>query len=78
MRSSDIIGRKYATIRSLRSGDIVQVDGGFNCMPAWSLKRVFKDRKGLYIKCRHARHYLDGQRDYEVYVGLYKVRVPSS
>jgi hypothetical protein len=73
MATRDKKGRRYAKLAGLRPGDKVQVDGGFDCMEAWSIKEVHQHKSGvLYINCGKGNHILDGQDDGDGYlVGIY-------
>ena len=56
-------------------GLIVDIDRGFNCMPAGS-KTVLKNEGGFFVTCEEGRHYLDGQKDDDGY--LVGISVPHS
>lgn len=65
--------RNFAKISEISVGDTIEVDGGFGCIAGGSQVIVRKSNHGLYFLCDQGRHYLDGQRDGDVYSGIYKV-----
>ena len=77
----DITGRAYALVKKLKSGDIVQVDNSFTCLPINGYRIVHEDRETnkLYITCKCGKHMLDGQYENDdhkakaYYVGTYKI-----
>jgi len=60
----------FAREGELVAGSIVAVDGGFTCLPEGARHIVQQGVGGLFIPCRAGRHYLDGQLENGVYVGL--------
>jgi hypothetical protein len=54
----------------VKKGTILYTDAGFTCMPPNARREVHEDEHGLWIACRRGRHYLDGQIDRNLYVGL--------
>lgn len=53
------------------NGSIVYPDDNFSCMQMNIRKAVFYCDDGLYIKCSHGKHFLDGQLNINnEYVGL--------
>lgn len=49
------------TLEGLKAGDVVIVDGGFDCMEAGP-KVVGLDESGeLFVPCSHGHHLLGGQ-----------------
>lgn len=64
----------FATVADTKIGDKVITDGGFTCLKENVVRTVRGDKDGLFIACKHKRHYLDGQKDGLGirYVGLYK------
>ena len=74
--TTDVNGRKYATVLETKAGSVVQVDEGFTCIETGAQRTVKAGKEGLYIDCRCGEHYLDGQLDFDggaFYVGLYPV-----
>lgn len=73
----DTTGRPYARLSTLKSGASIQVDSGFTCIKANSIRRVLRDGpgpEGLYFKCKSGKHFLHGQADDgEHLIGLYQV-----
>ena len=66
-------GIEYARIGTLRAGHIVNVDDGFTCRPAGTatVRRDGRGFAGLYIPCKHGKHFLEGQRDDGLhYIGI--------
>jgi hypothetical protein len=54
----------------LCAGQVLVADRGFTCMDEGP-KTVHEDDDGLFVECRHGRHYLDGQaRVFGVLVGF--------
>jgi hypothetical protein len=46
--------------------DILQVDAGFTCIPAGSLRTALRDSTGeLFIHCENGKHNLEGQCDHD-------------
>ena len=74
---TDIKGRAYAKLSELKTGDKVEVDGGFTCMTEGENYDVRHDpERGFYIACNaQGGHALDGQLgdDGETLIGLYPV-----
>ena len=66
----DKFGFTYANIDDIKVGDILLVDGDFECMKPWSLKEVFSDEGGFYLRCNEGKHYLYEDEDGYV-VGVY-------
>ena len=73
MSTQDLNGRAYARLSGVKSGDRVEVDGDFPCMPAGSVHAIHCDHGDLYIQCGCGRHSLDGQTgdDGDTLIGLY-------
>jgi hypothetical protein len=58
-------------LSDLKPGDTVIADAGFTCMAAGPKIVESDDGRGLYVRCRRGRHYLDGQEtDDDELVGL--------
>lgn len=59
-----------------QEGDVIQVDNGFDCVSAWSVKTLHKDKRGeLYFECDHSghKHKINGQLEENgYYVGMTK------
>ncbi len=51
-------------LEDLKAGDVVEIDGGFDCMDAGE-HTVFHHENGLYLKCRAVKHFLEGQEDFD-------------
>lgn len=57
----------------VKAGMHVECDSGFTCIPAYAMRTVQSDNGDLWIRCKHGRHYLEGQlNDAGEYVGLVK------
>lgn len=68
--------RPFARVSEINEGTMLIVDGGFTCIDQGEIRKVHRDKNGLYIECKEGKHYLGGQlrnvdpnNDY--YVGLY-------
>lgn len=59
---------EFAKIGSLHPGDIVKCTG-FDCVRPGP-HTVCSSDDGLYIRCDQGRHYLAGQEDGDVYIGV--------
>ena len=70
---TDKSGRPWAKISEVKVGDLLEPDGGFDCLECGAHLMVFHDSDGLFIKCSEGHHYLDGQIEGDHYIGLYKV-----
>lgn len=74
----DTKGRPYAELSKMKVGVSLQVDSGFDCIKANSIRRVLRDGsgpEGLYIKCKSGKHFLSGQADDGKHlIGLYQVQ----
>jgi hypothetical protein len=74
---NDKQGREYARYSQLKRGDAVQIDAGFDCMPANSVLTVEAWPDGtLFIECDHGSHDLEGQLDIDdgdSLIGIYRV-----
>lgn len=77
MSTHDKQGRAYAKLSELKAGDIVTVDGDFDCMEPWGQYEVKDCPRGLYIACRGDEHLLkDDMNIDEGYItGVYKGEV---
>lgn len=66
-------GRAYAKLNQLRVGQMVQVDGGFNCIPAGKKRKVKTHEGELCIDCYNEKHMLYGQlqEDHNTLTGIY-------
>ena len=54
------------TLSELREGDIVIVDGGYDCLRENEMAIVQRDEQHrLFIRCDEGQHFLDGQCDYD-------------
>jgi hypothetical protein len=57
-------------ITDIKPGDVLIADAGFTCVEAGPVA-IEEDENGeLYFLCSEGRHYLDGQTDDGVVVGL--------
>ena len=58
-------GRPYATIKNVRAGHWLEVDGGFTCLPRGARVRVLVDANtaDLFVTCMAGKHFLDGQAE---------------
>jgi hypothetical protein len=80
MPLTDINGRPYARVQTVKAGDLVETDGDFTCMDEGKRQTVLADKnrhgfKRLYVECRcpGGRHYLCQQLgDDGELVGLYR------
>lgn len=63
---------EYARVDDVKAGDVLVTDGGFTCMSENEHKTVKQDNGGLFVDCSEKRHYLDGQIEGDVYIGLRK------
>ena len=56
-------------LKDLKAGDVVEVDGGFDCMKAG--EHTVHSHKGnsdygrLYLPCLSGLHFLDGQENFD-------------
>ena len=72
MTKQDLQGREYASYSSLKAGQLVKVDDGFDCMTPWSARPVHFDNSGkAYLLCDAGYHYLDGRHD--SIIGIYPI-----
>lgn len=57
---------KVAKLGELKVGDVLIVDGGFDCMKEGDDKAVCVDAHGdLYVNCKCGCHYLSGQLPFD-------------
>ena len=62
---------EFAKIATTTPGTVLVADAGFTCLATGQECPVQADETGaLYIACAEGRHYLDGQEEGEVYLGL--------
>jgi hypothetical protein len=63
-------------VEQVKPGTVLKADAGFDCLSVDELVVVNEDNEGLWIRCDHGYHTLDGQIDTRlgVYVGLEFVR----
>jgi hypothetical protein len=83
--ATDSENKPWALVKSIQRGDLVRVDGGFECMEADAERDVRMYDGDLYIVCNHGMHFLAGQHEEEVlfknlrvacepyYIGIYKI-----
>jgi len=74
MPKTDINNKPYALLSQVKVGDILIADEGFisndengkdiHCIRP-NRKCKVKYSNGLYVRCAHGRHYLEGQLDFE-------------
>lgn len=72
--TTDKNGRTYAKLSDVKPCDVLEADGGFDCLKPRQLEIVkVKENGSLYIDCSYdGGHILDGQLDDEGYlIGLY-------
>lgn len=70
------IGGPFPAIVSLRPGDKLTADAGFNCIKKDEVVTVEQDAHGLFVKCSEGNHYLEGQEgDSGECVGLKRLGV---
>ncbi len=60
----------HVPIKVVSDGTILFPDDGFTCLTFNKPYTVEKDSYGLYIRCEDGNHYLDGQIEGDVYIGL--------
>jgi len=69
---TDLQGREYAKIKDVKEGNVLETDGHFTCMRKGEKNRVYKDPNNeLFLICDDGRHYLDGQKKDDYYLGMY-------
>jgi hypothetical protein len=81
MPAKDKNGREYAHFAEVKEGDKLEIDDGFDCMIAGSIKEVVLDYDNeLAVKCNggdmdndEIYHTLDGDKDGYL-IGMYKVK----
>lgn len=69
-------GRPWAKLSELKSGDKIELDGGFGCHKAGNAEVLSDDTKPegdrLFFGCYYGHHFLSGQADDgEHCVGVY-------
>jgi hypothetical protein len=81
MPAKDKNGREYAHFKEVKEGDKLQIDNGFDCMTAGSIKEVVLDPDGeLAVKCNggddeeEIYHTLDNGDKDGYLIGMYKVK----
>lgn len=60
---------RWMKYEDLTAGSYVETDSGFTCMSAGK-KLVHKDEAGFYLVCEDGKHYLDGQVENDVMIGI--------
>jgi len=62
-------------LSEIKTGDVLEADGGFDCMDEGTRYTVEEDDAALFVNCREGKHYLDGQVDVPGgdLVGLHRV-----
>lgn len=75
-RDTDLHGRPWARLSSLKVGSIVEVDGDFPCLARGVKRCVECDASGrLFIRCAEGQHFLDAQLDHkrrsDTLIGIY-------
>lgn len=53
----------------IKAGDTVFLDSGFTCVKAGPVE-IQQGMRGLYFRCSAGAHYIDGQLEDGVYIGL--------
>ena len=77
MPLTDTKGATWAHENTIKAGDWIKPDGGFDCLREGAVCQVHQDSRregisGLYVKCDDGRHYLDGQfGDNGELIGIY-------
>lgn len=65
--------REFAKASEVNVGDTLEADGGFTCLCEGDRKPVMKNVDNrLYIECNEGKHFLEGQEENGVYIGLYR------
>jgi hypothetical protein len=74
----DLQDREYAKLNDLKAGEIVEIDGGFECRREGKVV-LMEDEGRLFFLCDEGKHFLDGQLvDEETddsLIGIYKLEV---
>ena len=63
---------EYARVDAVSRGDTLIADGGFTCMREGAELLVNEDERGLFVSCDEGKHYIDGQIEDNLYIGLTK------
>jgi hypothetical protein len=63
-------------LKDVKPGDMLTCDCAFTCTDPQRAYKVYSDEEdgSLYIKCRDGRHYLVGQLQHGVLVGMARAR----
>jgi hypothetical protein len=62
-KTMDTLGRSWAKLSSLRDGDRIELDDGFDCINPGLITIHADENKRLYFNCGDGKHYLDCQAD---------------
>lgn len=60
----------FAKENTVKAGNLLIVDGGFDCLRCGAVKLVLSCDTGLYIRCDEGEHFISGQLDDGEYIGL--------
>jgi hypothetical protein len=75
MSTQDINGRPWAKLSELKEGDMIEVDGGFDCIIGGTKQTLTLQRGILGFECLSGHHDIAGQADdCEHCIGIYKVQ----
>ena len=62
----------FAKIAAVTAGSFLRADGGFTCLPDGAVVKVEENHQDrFYIPCGDGKHFLDGQSEGDIYIGLY-------
>lgn len=61
-QTHDKAGRPYAKLSEIKAGDIIELDGDFDCHEA-GIVNVHIYNGEIYFECKIGRHYLNAQAD---------------
>lgn len=64
--------RAFVKEGDLKAGDKVTFDDAFTCLSQETQCTVYEEAGNLIVRCTHGKHFLDGQLEDGVYVGVYK------
>ena len=61
-----------ASINQVKAGTRVTVSG-LTCIPDGTVRIVEEEDDELFIHCKEGKHFLDGQEEGDIYVGIHLV-----